>query len=292
MWCSWAQPIGRADRQMAARLVCYSSVSAGHLPAAHLKRWALTMFSVAFLQELGNGRLRIEEQMLKSEFERRGVPVELYTIKRIQRRRLPLSKDTFIAGDMDAMHGAMKQLEIDIPKPNDYPRSLVPFLHRHIWKSTLLEAARKAYEGECSSIFVKPSSRRKNFTGTIIGLSHDHRQFGSVSRRQEVWCSDVVRWKSEFRVYVVEDAIVGVDHYEGDPEVVLNMHTVELALVAYRNSGEAPSAYGIDFGVLESGETALVEANDGYALGAYKVGAEPYTNLLIRRWEELLCQVT
>ena len=36
-----AQPIGRADCQMAARLVCYSGVSAGHLSAAHLKRWAL-----------------------------------------------------------------------------------------------------------------------------------------------------------------------------------------------------------------------------------------------------------
>ena len=40
MWCSWAQPIGRADRQMAARLSCYANVSEGHLPAAHLKRWA------------------------------------------------------------------------------------------------------------------------------------------------------------------------------------------------------------------------------------------------------------
>ena len=35
-----AQPIGRADRQMAARLSCNSSVSARHLSAAHLKRWA------------------------------------------------------------------------------------------------------------------------------------------------------------------------------------------------------------------------------------------------------------
>ena len=35
-----AQPVGRADRQMAARLVCYARVGAGHLPAAHLKRWA------------------------------------------------------------------------------------------------------------------------------------------------------------------------------------------------------------------------------------------------------------
>lgn len=77
------------------------------------------MFSVAFLQDLGNGKLRIEERMLKSEFERRGTPVVLYTLKRIQRRNLPLSSDTFIAGDMDAMHGAMSQLGTDIPAPNE-----------------------------------------------------------------------------------------------------------------------------------------------------------------------------
>jgi hypothetical protein len=43
-------------------------------------------FALAFLQDLGSGRLRSEERMLKSEFEQRGVPVELYTMKRIQRR--------------------------------------------------------------------------------------------------------------------------------------------------------------------------------------------------------------
>ena len=35
-----AQPIGRADYQMAARLFCYSGMSVRHLSAAHLKRWA------------------------------------------------------------------------------------------------------------------------------------------------------------------------------------------------------------------------------------------------------------
>jgi hypothetical protein len=246
------------------------------------------MFSVAFLQDLGSGRLRLEEKMLKSEFERRGVPVELYTIKRIQRRNLPLSGDTFIAGDMDAMHGAMMQLEINIPEPNDYPKSLKTFLHRRIWKSTLGEAERKVAEEGNPPMFVKPSARRKSFTGTVLDLSRTYMPIGAVSRRQEVWCSDVVRWKSEYRAYVIGHTVVGLDHYHGDPGAPLDMTKVDQALRAYQDSGEAPSAYGIDFGVLESGETALVEANDGYALGAYKVAAEPYTDLLIRRWQELL----
>ncbi|MCP2296618.1 protein of unknown function (DUF4343) [Nocardia amikacinitolerans] len=63
---------------------------------------------------------------------------------------------------------------------------------------------------------------------------------------------------------------------------------VESAVAAYHRSGAAPSAYGIDFGVLANGETALVEANDGYALGAYDLAADRYTELVLRRWSELV----
>jgi hypothetical protein len=246
------------------------------------------MFAVAFLQYLGSGRLRLEEKLLKVELERRGIPIELYTLKRIQRRSLPLSAESFVSGDMDAMHGAMAQLEIAVPPPNDYPASLAPYLHRRIWKSTLGEVERRVFEDSGQPVFVKPAERRKSFTGRVVGPSISAAPIGAASRRQEVWCSEVVDWMSEFRVYVIDDEIVGVDHYAGDPGVSLDMGKVAEALSAYRKSGEAPSAYGIDFGVLHSGESALVEANDGYALGAYEIAAKPYTDLLIRRWQELL----
>jgi hypothetical protein len=246
------------------------------------------MFSVAYLQDPGNGKLRIEEQMLRSEFGRRGVPVELYTIKKIQRRALPLSRSTFIAGDMDAMHGAMNQLKIDIPPPDDYPASLAPYLRRRVWKSVLGDLERRFLDGGGAPVFAKPSSRRKNFTGRVFAGPGDFMVVGAASRRQEVWCSEVVAWRSEYRVYVIGDDIVGIDHYGGAPDAALDMPTVEAALNAYRADGRAPSAYGIDFGVLSTGETALVEANDGYSLGAYAVDAGPYTDLLCRRWGELL----
>src|SRR4051812_22367020 len=103
------------------------------------------MFKKAFLEECGNRRLRHEERLLRGELEGRGVPVTLFTAKRIQRRQLPLAVDTFVAGD---------------------------------------------------------------------------------------------------------------------------------------------------FGVLENGQTALVEANDGYSLGAYQITASNYTNVLLTRWAELLSTAT
>ncbi len=246
------------------------------------------MFTIAFLQELGGGSLRQEERLLKSEFERRGIQVSLYTLKRVLRRNLPLSKHAFIAGDMDAMHGAMHQLNIPVPPPNDYPKCLEAFLHRRVWKSTLGAVERGIASGASAAVFVKPAERRKNFTGRVFTSYADLWSVGDVSRRQEVWCSEVVSWRSEVRVYVIDDEIVSIDHYAGDVEAVFDQRVIESALAAYRKSGEAPAAYGIDFGLLDTGETALVEANDGYALGAYTIAAQPYTDLLVRRWSELL----
>lgn len=226
--------------------------------------------------------------MLQSEFTRRGIPVEFYTQKKIQRRVLPLSRSTFVAGDMDAMHGAMNQLKIDIPAPDDYPASLAPFLKRRVWKSVLGEVERRFFVDGGAPVFAKPSSRRKSFTGRVFATAGDFMSVGATSRRQEVWCSEVVTWRSEYRVYVVDDDIVGMDHYGGSTDVAPDMSTIDAALKSYRDAGQAPSAYGIDFGVLSTGETALVEANDGYALGAYSVDAKPYTDLVTRRWAELL----
>ena len=246
------------------------------------------MIKTAYLQDPGGGRLRLEERLLRSEFERRGVPVVLYTLKHIRRRALPLSPETFIAGDMEAMHGAMRQLDIEVPPPDDYPASLQSFLHRRVWKARLGDVERAASEGMAAPVFVKPAARRKSFTGRVFRGAGDFMRVGGTSRRQDVWCSQVVNWRSEFRLYVVGQRISALDHYAGDPGVGLDLEVVESALAAYRASGRAPSAYGIDFGVLDTGETALVEANDGYALGAYDVAAGPYTDLLLTRWCELL----
>jgi hypothetical protein len=249
------------------------------------------MFTKAFLEEAGNGKLRHEEELLRAELQGRGIPVTLYTAKRIQRRQLPLSAETFIAGDMDAMHGAMRQLKIEIPPPNDYPKSLLPFMHRRVWTSTLGDVERRVIEGNGEAIFVKPADRRKSFMGRAFISIDDFREIGSVSRRQEVWCSEVVEWVSEYRVYVIGEKVVSVDLYAGDGTFALDSATVEAALAAFRASGEAPSAYGIDFGVLAMGQTALVEANDGYALGAYKISASAYTELLMTRWKELVSTI-
>ncbi|MFD4353630.1 ATP-grasp domain-containing protein [Nocardia sp. NPDC058518] len=245
-------------------------------------------YVVAYLQYAGSGPMRYEEKLLTEGFRRLGISVRHYSLKRIQRRQLALGPDVFIAGDMDAMHGAMRQLRIPIPQPDDYPEALRGFLGRKVWASTLGEIECAMDSGSATTVFVKPADRRKSFTGAVCYSERDFAAWGNANRRQRVWCSEVVTWISEYRVYVIDQRIVAIDNYNGDNSVPLNMETVESAVTTYYRSGTAPTAYGIDFGVLANGETALVEANDGYALGAYDIAADQYTELLMNRWSDLL----
>jgi hypothetical protein len=66
------------------------------------------------------------------------------------------------------------------------------------------------------------------------------------------------------------------------------MEVVENAIYDFEQSNQRTDAYGIDFGVLDDGNTALIEWNDGFALGSYGLEKEIYTELILTRWEEIL----
>lgn len=243
----------------------------------------------AFLQEEGNGKLSSENVSLYREFIARGYPITLFTPKRMQRRQLPLTRSSLVAGDIPIVLSALKQLKIPLPPVNDYPASLHKFLHRRIWKSSLGDLVWKLQqEIEVKSIFAKPASRRKQFTGRVFDLFHDLWSVSGISHKEELFCSEAVCWISEYRVYVINSKIVGIHPYNGDPSVKLEESVVLDAIRCLDAAGESVAGYSLDLGVLETGETALVEMNDGFSLGNYGLADEDYTNLILARWKELL----
>ena len=66
------------------------------------------------------------------------------------------------------------------------------------------------------------------------------------------------------------------------------MTEVKSAIAEFELSSDRTDGYGIDFGVLANGEIALVEWNDGFALGSYGLDGNIYTDLILSRWEEIL----
>ncbi|HEY9656907.1 MAG TPA: ATP-grasp domain-containing protein [Allocoleopsis sp.] len=144
--------------------------------------------------------------------------------------------------------------------------------------------------GNFPATFVKPATRRKRFTGRVFESEYDLSQVYGVSRQEKVLCSEVVTWLSEYRVYVVHSEIRGVDHYAGNADISIDLEEVRRAIQALDQAGESYAGYAIDFGVLASGQTALVEMNDGFAVGAYSIDSKNYTDMILARWEELLAQ--
>lgn len=52
-------------------------------------------------------------------------------------------------------------------------------------------------------------------------------------------------------------------------------------------TAEAPAAFALDVGVTTAGATLVVEVNDGYALGAYRLMPLAYAKFLSARWAQL-----
>lgn len=245
------------------------------------------MIRRAFVQEKGNGRLDPETRQVVDELRRRGLPVDLFTEKLLARRRLALAPDTLVVGYVPVVLGALQQLGVPAPVPNDYPASLRPLLHRRVWESTVGEVEIREGSGTLDGVFVKPKGRVKQFTGFVVESRADLWRFGDVSRRQHVHCSEVVHWVSEQRIFVIDGRIVGVRSYAGDPAVTPDEAVIARALSSLLAAGEAVAGFGIDFGVLANGTTALVEMNDGFSLGSYGLDDGLYTDLLVARWSEL-----
>lgn len=102
----------------------------------------------------------------------------------------------------------------------------------------------------------------------------------------EYWLADVVDFQTEWRAFVHRGELVGLQNYSGDFTRMPDVPTVRRMIGAYT---DAPSAYTLDVGVLDTGATAVVEVHPFVSCGLY--GFEDVVRLpsmLIGGWLFLL----
>jgi hypothetical protein len=189
-----------------------------------------------------------------------------------------LGPEVGITGFVGDTLNALTKLGIPHPSPMDYPEEIQECLGRRVWKTTMGEV-----RGTTQPVFLKPF-QHKAFTGFIYrGPTREAVRTSLLSDEDPVWCSEVVNFVSEYRVYVKDGEILGAYLYKGDWSHALDRWTVEGAVRAYKSS---PRAYSLDFGITQ-GYTRLVEANDSFALGNYGLPSPLYAQMIEARWEEL-----
>ena len=203
----------------------------------------------------------------------RGIPYLDATVKSVS-RHFSITPDTLVIGSIPFVHGALHKMGLPTPEPDDYPSVLQEHFHRRIWPTKMRVV-------ESQACFVKPRKKLKRFTGRVM-YGYDPFLVNYASLNTEVWASEIVKFVSEWRCFVVRGDLVGVRHYDGDVDVPLDLETVQEAILAL---GSPPDGYALDFGVLDTGETALVEMNAGYSIDPYGLEPELYLQVLEAWWE-------
>lgn len=226
-----------------------------------------------------------ESALVADSLKSLGQSYQIAALSQLQRDRVMTTEESLVVGSIDFIKAALRQRQMALPEVSSYPNALQPFLQRELSLSTLWEVKARVARGE--TLFVKPSERAKVFTGQVIQDADDWR-LQRIPGREPVWCGEVVSWKSEWRYYVVCHQIRTQALYEGDPALVPEKSVVESAVQALAAIPGTPVSYAIDFGVLNSGLTALIEMNDGFSIGAYEgVDPQAYLDMLQTRWTQL-----
>ena len=236
-----------------------------------------------YLQLKDNSTFAVEEAALAEYFgEGNYVP---FHAKEILQHRIKLRLGDFVAGGLQVTLPALKQLGVGNYHNDDYPGELKQYLHRNVWWSSMKYFRQKIEnDGDIAPVFIKPCRKVKRFTGRVISTRDDLAPLSHIGGGLELHCSEPVRWVAEYRVPVIHGVIQGYFWYDGDKSVMVDKSVVEEMVGKFVL---APWGYCLDVGVLDTGETALVEMNDAFSIGLYEGMEKCYGDLLVTRWNEL-----
>ena len=239
----------------------------------------------AVLELVAPGRLEEDLVDLAGTLTARGLePAPIY-LRQLLRRHVPVEGAGLVAGRLPFIRAALQRNGVAMPAPLDYLSASTASLGRAIWPSTLgAVAARLEHRGD--PVFIKPRGVAKRFTGRAVAEPLDLRALSVTSSGTPVWCSDLIEIDSEHRVFVRHGEIVGVQHYDGDPDSVPSPDGVQAILDDVLES--LPAGCALDVAVGTDGRVLLVEANDGFSLGRYGLDGAPYVDVLLARWTELV----
>lgn len=107
-------------------------------------------------------------------------------------------------------------------------------------------------------MFIKSIESYKDFTD--LGRSF------VFEEEKEMVISEPISIISEYRCFIFEKRIISVNHYDGDFFQIPTESVIKEMIHDYKTS---PTAYTLDVGVLETGETVLIEVHPMVSCGLY-----------------------
>lgn len=165
----------------------------------------------------------------------------------------PVHQHYIPIGSVEFVTAWFKRFHDHEPKPINVPEELFPFAQRSIWN-----ADENGYYKGYDKLFVKSNDHIKGFKLLIkedYELTKGNYQF-----------SKVVDIDSEWRCFVYQGKLVGLQNYSGDFTMFPNVSHIEMMIKDYRS---APVAYTLDVGVFNYGDTFVIECHPMVSVGLY-----------------------
>ncbi len=196
---------------------------------------------------------------------------------------VPLSKSTILIADIPTSNTWLEAMGGEGKKSINIPAELSSYTKRRYHNITFEELL--ADKSKQFPLFIKPAGRAKEFIAGVVSTRKNLEFFYHLDPTTKVFVSEVVDIVSEYRCYVTNGELKGIKHYSGDIRLFPSIEMIDGCIREYISS---PTGYTIDFGILATGKTVLIEVNDGFAIGNYGLDNSLYVSLLCARWLEIL----
>lgn len=154
---------------------------------------------------------------------------------------IPVGTVEFVCSYLDVFFGK-------VPKPKNIPDELLLY---HFTNRRVLNGTEKDVFGEC---FVKSNDVIKGFC-----------EITDKAPKGNYQISELIEVDSEYRCFVFDRKLVGLQNYCGDFTLFPDISIIEDMIMEYKTS---PIAYTLDVGI-SNGITFVIEVHDFFSCGLY-----------------------
>jgi len=151
-----------------------------------------------------------------------------------------------------------------IPKPKNVPLELMDFK----WTGrNVINGTEKDIVGEK---FVKSNDRIKSFTKICKSAPEGNYQI-----------SDLIDIQSEWRCFVYEGKLVGLQNYSGEFDIFPNVNIIKSMINMYESQ---PIAFTLDVAITNTNCTVIIEVHDFFSCGLYGFNDHRILPFMFSKW--------
>ena len=185
-----------------------------------------------------------------------------------------ITNETPVFGGMESLQAVLPSY-VGLPH---YPEELKKYLYRQIRICDISDV-------QIGEFFKPRETQQKLFLPRVKDHSFQcELTLGKIPAGTQVLAAQAVKFVAEYRVYVLQGEVINICFYKGNPLAQANVEAIAHMVSATKHYA---AAYGLDVGILETGETALVELSDFCCLGNYGLKAIEYAKCIAERWHEV-----